>query len=426
MLANLLKADISELARHFEQLATMNDTPEVDAGMTRPVYGRAWQRAEVYLADEMEKLGLAVHRDAVGNLYGELSGSQAELAPVWTGSHIDSVPHGGCYDGVAGILAGLEAARLLRASGKIYPRTLSVNVYAGEEMSRFGVCCIGSRALAGKLTEEDLKNSKDSETGDTLRGAMEAAGIETKQYAVDFAKRPKVYASLELHIEQGKRLEQAGVPIGIVTGICAPTNFYVNVCGTQGHAGGVPMDCRRDACMAACEMVLELERLARTARGEYLTATVGRIETFPGTPSVIPGQVRFSVDIRAIKESDKARFADAFRRAAEEIAVRRGVHVDFSEPSDDLPVHCDDDLQHLLAEKSKDLGYPSMPLISGPYHDSLFLHAFSPVAMLFVPSKGGISHDKHEHTNIEDIAKGTDVLASSLDALLSRTGVMER
>lgn len=400
----------------------MNDTPEEGEGMSRPVYGRAWQRAESYLTHEMKNLGLSVQRDAVGNLYGELPGSRPDLLPIWTGSHIDSVPHGGCYDGVAGILAGMEAARLLRAGGKAYPRTLSVNVYAGEEMSRFGVCCIGSRALSGKLCEESLTSSVDPDTGETLREAMEHAGVEVERYADDFARRPKVYASLELHIEQGDRLEQAGIPIGIVTGICAPTNFYVDVYGTQGHAGGVPMDSRRDACMAACEIGLALEQLACTSKGEYLTATVGSMETFPGTPSVIPGRVRLSVDIRAIREQDKAKLADDFRRVAEEIAMRRGVRVVFREPSDDLPVHCDDRLRRLLAAKAAELDYPSMPLISGPYHDSLFLHAFSPVAMLFVPSKGGISHDRREDTSLEDIAKGTDVLAYALDVLLSRTG----
>jgi len=194
------KADISELARHFQNLAGMNDTPEEGEGMSRPVYGRAWQRAESYLTHEMKNLGLSVQRDAVGNLYGELPGSRPDLLPIWTGSHIDSVPHGGCYDGVAGILAGMEAARLLRAGGKAYPRTLSVNVYAGEEMSRFGVCCIGSRALSGKLCEESLTSSVDPDTGETLREAMEHAGVEVERYADDFARRPKVYASLEPHI----------------------------------------------------------------------------------------------------------------------------------------------------------------------------------------------------------------------------------
>lgn len=401
----------NELRAWLDGIAAFNATP--GEGMTREVYTGEFQAARAYVIGEMEKLGLHVREDCLGNIFGLYPGTDADAAPVWTGSHIDTVPKGGKYDGLAGVFAGLEAVAAMGRAGVRPKRSISVNVYAGEEMSRFGVCCIGSRGLSGRLSLADLKAHTDP-SGLSLYDALKSFGYGPDHFDQDFPRRAPVHASLELHIEQNDKLEKPGVPVGIVTGICAPTNLICTVEGVQSHAGGTSMADRRDAYMAAAEMALLLEHLAQTSTSDYITGTVGELTLTPGAANVIPGKAVFTVDIRSVSAEDKDELVENLRAGMRAIAERRGVEVTLTPLNNDAPLRCDEHLSGVMRDQADALAIPHMDLISGPYHDSLMLGDLAPAAMIFIPCEKGISHDRAENIDDDDLVKGTAVLAETL------------
>lgn len=403
--------DIQRLKGWIDEIDTFNQTP--GEGTTRPVYSKEDMEARTYVRKEMEKIGLEVSQDCAGNIYGVLPGRDRNLAPVWTGSHIDTVPNGGKFDGLAGVFSGMEALRVIRESGKRPLRDLSVNVYSGEEMSRYGACCIGSRSIVGRLRKSDLQSHVGPD-GISLFQAMEQAGLHVENFEKEFPRKEPVYASLELHIEQNGKLEAAGIPVGIVTGICAPTNLEYEVTGVQSHAGGTSMKDRRDAYMAAAEISLLAERLARESDSPYITATVGDMRIEPGAANVIPGKAAFPLDIRSIRMEDKDKMLDGLRTGIKEIALERGVSVSESMMNHDKPVMCDPHLREIIRAAADQMKIPAMDIVSGPYHDSLMLGDITRVGMIFVPSRDGISHNRAEWTDIRDIGAGTAVLADAL------------
>ncbi len=409
-----MSTDTKYLSDWLKGMDAFNATP--GEGITREVYTAEFARAEDYVKKSMTALGLEVSADAVGNIFGRWRGEDATLPEVWTGSHIDSVPHGGSYDGAAGVAAGLAAVRLLMDSGYRPRRTISVNVYAGEEMSRFGKCCIGSRALAGALTAKDMRESVDAH-GVTMYDAARAAGLHPERFAEALPLQRSVSAHVELHIEQNDLLEQRGVPVGVVTGICAPTNLRCHVTGEQAHAGGRSMARRRDAFMAAAEMALALESLTRASKSAYITATVGDVRLSPGAANVVPGAADFSVDIRSVSASDKSALVASWRDKAQEIAKRRGVGLTIETLNDDEPYVTDAHINEILCEAATGLHIPFAEVVSGPYHDSLILSRLMPAGMIFIPCAGGVSHSREENINIEDLAKGAEVLAAALKKL---------
>ena len=404
-------AEKSNLEKWIEELDQFNQTP--GNGTTRPVFTPEDMDARGYVRELMTSVGLDVTEDNIGNLFGTLPGLDPSLDPVWTGSHIDTVPNGGKYDGIAGVFAGIEALRMIKESGASHKRDISVNVYSGEEMSRFGVCCMGSRALSGRLCLEDLKSHTEP-SGKSLYQALKDAGYQPDHFDDEFPCKTPVYASLELHIEQNDVLEKAACPIGVVTGICAPTNLVAEVFGVQSHAGGTSMTARRDAYMASAEISLLLERLALDSDSVYITGTVGEMAIEPNAANVIPGHVTFSIDIRSVSLEDKDKLLEGLYSGIKEIEDRRKVTVKTTMMNHDKAVICDEHIVGLVRGSADSLGIPSMDIVSGPYHDSLMLGDITKVGMIFVPSRDGISHNKAEWTDIEDIAKGTDILADTL------------
>ncbi len=409
-----MKADIGKLNSWLMGIDTFNATP--GEGTTRVVYSKEFYQARNYLKQEMQALGLEIHEDCVGNVYGIYRGSHPELPPVWTGSHIDTVPHGGRYDGLAGVFAGLEAIRMMKADGYQPRRSIFVNVYAGEEMSRFGMCCIGSRAIVGRIQQQDLKDAKDAD-GESIFDVLSRDDFQPERFHQVFSVKPKIHASLELHIEQNRILQDEGIPVGIVTGICAPTNLRCEIRGVQSHAGGTSMADRRDAFMAAAEIALALEDLAKVSDSEYITGTIGAIELVPGAANVIPGQADFSIDIRSISAQDKDNLVEALKSRIDEITQARSVTYQLKMLNNDKPYVCNPHIRKLLHENAKDLKLPVLDMISGAYHDSLMLGDITDAAMIFIPCKDGISHDRAEMIDMDDLAKGTDLLAATLRRL---------
>lgn len=397
----------------LETIATYNTTPEEGKGCTRLVFTKEELAAKDYVISKMKEIGMSVSIDAIGNIFGCYEGTNPDLAPVWTGSHIDTVLNAGIFDGMAGIVCGLEAVRLMY-NAQIKPkRSIYVNIYTSEEPTRFGLSCLGSRALSGHLKLEGTKELYDCD-GNSLYEVLKEVGCISDDFDKMVKKPGDVYASLELHIEQNGILEKNKKSIGVVRGICAPTVYEVSITGIQSHAGGTSMADRRDAFMAASEIALLLENLAKTSKSEYITGTIGKCDIFPGTVNVIPGEVKFTIDIRSISMEDKEELIAILIKEIDSIAKKRDVIVKVEEMNHDRPIICGEKLMEKIEKHCDEYEIEHMRLISGPYHDSLFIGEFAPIAMIFVPSKNGISHSPDEWTDYEELAVGADVLAKTL------------
>lgn len=406
------QANIERLKYGIEGLNTFNSTPEF--GTTRVLFTEEEIEGRKFIKKLMHDTGLEVREDSIGNIFATLKGSDKNLSPVWTGSHIDTVLNAGMFDGMAGVVGGIEALRLIKESGIPHKRDISVVVYTSEEPTRFGLSCLGSRALSGKLTLDDTKELFDKD-GKSLYEVLKELGYNLSEFADIKKERGDVYGAVELHIEQSFRLEQHNNKIGIVKTICAPTNYEVSVHGLQSHAGGTSMEDRRDAYCAACEIALQLEKLAKeNDKSEYTTATVGRVNVIPNAMNVIPGQVDFTIDIRDTDYDSKNFLFDELANAFTEIEKKRDVRIEYKKLNEDIPIKCDTRFTDKIESYCKKNSVPYEYLISGAYHDSMMVGLFAPVAMIFVPSKDGISHSPEEWTDFEDLAIGVDALAQAL------------
>lgn len=410
-------AKVENIKNWLEKINSYNSTPNF--GTTRVLFTEPEIKARNYVKSEMEKIGLKVYEDAIGNIFGVLDGTDKTLAPVWTGSHIDTVLNAGMFDGMAGVVGGMEALRIIKESHKEVKRSIVVVVYTSEEPTRFGLCCLGSRTLAGKLSYKETKNIFD-ESGKSLSSVLEKLGYKKEEFKDIPKKKGDVFAAVELHIEQSNRLYKSGKPIGIVKTICAPTNFEVEVVGCQSHAGGTSMDDRTDAYAASAEIALELEKLAKESKSEYTTATVGKVDVIPNASNVIPGSVKFSIDIRDCEFESKNNLINKLKREIAKIENRRGIKVNLVLDNHDVPMKCNNTIIDEIEKSCKNKGIDYDMMISGAYHDSMFVGEFSPVAMIFIPSKDGISHSPDEWTDFEDIAKGTDILTETLYVLANK------
>lgn len=366
-------------------------------GANRPAYTAAEDEAHALVAGWLAEAELEVSRDAAGNLFGRLAGSEPALPEVWVGSHLDSVPRGGRFDGPLGVLAGLEA--VLRAGQRA--RTLAVVAFRDEEGWRFGRGCFGSRAICGQLEDGELETADDA--GVRLR---EVVGGELPQ--AGWLRAPAAY--LEAHVEQGPVLARLDAPLGIVTSIVGLARIAATFHGRAGHAGTTPMAGRDDALVEAAAFVGRVREVAVEA-GAGAVATVGRLEVEPGAANVIPERVKLLVDARAPEEQALAALVHSIRGAAGDAEVellRRTSPVPMAEP-----------VQEALRGALAELGLPAPELHSGAGHDAGVLgEAGVPSGMLFVRSlNGGVSHSPDEHSDAADVALCVDALALALRRL---------
>lgn len=392
-------------------LNTFNSTE--GEGTTRVLFTDEEVKAREYIKSLMREYGLTVTEDAIGNIFGTLEGSNPELAPVWSGSHIDTVLNAGMFDGMAGVVSAIEALRAIKESGLEHKRNLTAIVYTSEEPTRFGISCIGSRAMAGKLSLEDTKNMKD-EQGNSLYDLLVKLGFCTDKFD-EVRKNPgDVFASVELHIEQAAVLDKMGLPIGVVEGICGASYINVTVRGVQEHAGSTPMDIRKDPMCAAAEIVLETERAAKEISSVNAVATVGKLNVFPNAANVIPGRVDFVIDIRDVDMESKDGVIKRITEFMNKTALDRGVEIEYTITGNDVPRLSDKAIVDIIEKHCDELKLPYKKMVSGAYHDSLLVAEFAPMAMIFVPSKNGISHHKDEFTEMSDIVQGAELLAHTL------------
>ncbi len=408
----LIKADANRIEAQLNKLKTFNSRPD-QPGTTRMLFTDVEIEARNYIKGLMREVGLSVSEDSIGNIFGTLEGTEPELSPVWSGSHIDTVLNAGMYDGMAGVIGAIEACRLIKQSGAEHKRSIRAIVFTSEEPTRFGTGCIGSRAMAGHLSLEETKDLKD-DNGISLYDELVRLGYNLNEYNNVRKHSGDVFASLEMHIEQAPVLEQLGIPIGIVEGICAPTYIHCRITGEQKHAGSTPMNARKDPVCAAAQVVLELERLARSYGKTNTVATIGKMNVFPNASNVIAGSVSFTIDIRDIDQNIKNTITKEICDYMDYISESRGIKAEYNVTTNDLPRRSSPKMIEVLEKTCKSLDIPSNKMVSGAYHDSLLVAEFAPIAMIFIPSKGGISHDPAEFTKTEDIVLGTDVLANVL------------
>jgi len=409
----ILATNQDRLLAEIDALASFSDAES--PAVTRIVFTPTDLKARAWMRARCEDAGLTVRQDAVGNVFARWSGSDPQAAVVGTGSHIDAIPNAGKYDGVVGVLGGLEAIRALQRSGFRPRHPIELLIFTAEEPTRFGIGCLGSRLLAGTLSPEAAGKLKDKDEG-TLDEVRRSARCEGELESV---KLPAGYykAFIELHIEQGPLLERQQIPLGIVTKIAAPASLRIAVEGSGGHAGGVLMPDRRDALCAAAEMVLAIESAARSSGAIDTVATVGICEVFPGAVNSIPSRVRLSVDIRDTDLQRRDRVMRTIETACQSIALERQVSIVFDLLNADAPADCAPAIIEALSQSCRNHELSFLPMISRAYHDSLFMARIAPVAMLFIPCRNGYSHRPDEFASPEDIVRGTLVLAETLAAL---------
>lgn len=415
MTTTRLALTIDGLLAELKTLATISEAePPV---VTRVVFSEADLRARAYVKGLCKDAGLSISEDAIGNTFARWQGSEAELPPIGTGSHIDAIPNAGLYDGCVGVLGGLEAIRVLQKLGFKPRRSIELVIFTAEEPTRFGIGCLGSRMMANVLTPEQARRLRDKEgrTLDELRGH---AGF-TGSLASVALPSDRFHQFVELHIEQGPLLEQEGIDVGLVTYIAAPASMRVVVEGEGGHAGGKLMPGRKDALTAAAELILALESAAKSTRAIDTVATVGVCEVFPGAVNSIPSRVRLETDVRDIDGVRRDRVLDALHTACDEVASRRGVAVTTELVNADPPATCDRAIVEVLEESAVAAGKSYKKMVSRAYHDSLFMARIAPVAMLFIPCRGGVSHRPDEYASPEWIGSGVHVLSRTLAKLAS-------
>ena len=410
-----IEVDQERLISEIEALAAISGAEP--PAVTRIVFTSADLKARAWLKARCEDAGLAVRQDAIGNTFVRWTGSDPALPAVGTGSHIDAIPNAGKYDGVVGVLGGLEAIRALQRSGFQPRHSIELLVFTAEEPTRFGIGCIGSRMLSGTLSPAAARKLKDSEDA-SLDEVREKAGMRGELEAV---RLPGAYykAFVELHIEQGPLLERQRVPLGIVNSIAAPASLRILIEGAGGHAGGVLMTDRRDALCAAAELILALENAARTTGAVDTVATVGICEVFPGAVNSIPSRVRLSADIRDTDLKRRDSVVQQLENSAQSIARKRELSIRTELLNADAPAVCAPAILEALSASCRKHNLPFCPMVSRAYHDSLFMSQIAPTAMLFIPCRSGYSHRPDEYASPEDIARGTLVLAETLASLSS-------
>jgi N-carbamoyl-L-amino-acid hydrolase len=411
-----LEIDQQRLTGELDALGAISQEPP--PVVTRVVFTEADLRGREFVKNLCREAGLVIREDAVGNTFARWEGQDLGLAPVGTGSHIDAIPNAGRFDGTVGVLGGLEAIRALARAGYRPRRSIELVIFTSEEPTRFGIGCVGSRLLSGLLDPDVAARLKDRE-GITLDQARSAAHFTGPLSAV---RLPTGFYSafVELHIEQGPLLERNSVPIGVVTAIAAPASLRITIEGEGGHAGTVLMPDRHDAFLAAAEIAIAVEASARSSGSVDTVGTVGVCEVFPGAVNSVPSRARIEIDVR---DTDLARRDDVLKKieaACEEVAHRRGVKVHSELVNADPPAQCAPHIVDALihACEMNSLRYERM--ISRAYHDSLFMSRIAPVAMVFIPCRGGVSHRPDEYASPEAIAKGALVLAEALADLAGK------
>ena len=406
--------DLAWISSQIDQLAKFGQT---ESGVTRLAFSQADHQARKYITEIMESLALTVYTDAIGNIIGRFipAGAQPDVPAVVTGSHLDTVPAGGKYDGILGLVCGLAAVRRLKACSDL-KHPLEVIAFAAEESSRFDIPAIGSKVMAGLLNPAALKQIKDAD-GITLKEELQALGLPLEQVGTAVRSADSIKGFVELHIEQGRVLEQGRVQIGIVDKISAPTRLKITVTGTTSHAGVAAIEDRQDALVSAAMIVLAIRNIAVEYEYQGAVATVTVLKTYPGAINVVPGQVEMWVDIRAAEHENIIEILQEIKDAVSSIADDNDTPVAIAVIFSEKPVILDEALNQTIETISGKLKLTSLRLDSRAGHDAMNIAHIAPAALVIVSCQDGISHNSNEYVTAEDIAAGLEVLTETLHCL---------
>jgi N-carbamoyl-L-amino-acid hydrolase len=407
-MADALKVDARRLERDLAELAEIGQGE--GAALYRTAFSEGDLEARRWLAERIRSAGFEVQIDGAANLGTSIPGT-TDLPGVMTGSHLDTVPGAGRLDGALGVLCGLEALRVLSENEVPLRRRVELVSFSDEE-GRFGGM-LGSQAMSGQLTPESIQQARDLD-GVTLVDAMAAAGFRALDALSAERERGSLHAYVELHIEQGPVLERTEHAIGLVDAITGLFRWDVRLAGEANHAGTTPMDMRRDAFQGLAEIATELDRILEENGSPRSRGTVGRVELVPGAANVVPGEVRFALEIRDTDRETLDALALALRRAMSAIARRRDLSFQYEVVSELDPVACNELVMDAVRGACDELGLEPLPMPSGAAHDAQQIAAIAPAGMIFVPSRGGRSHSPAEWTSPADIERGANVLLQTL------------
>lgn len=382
-------------------------------GVRRPGLSDEEKEAKELVKKWMAEAGFSITEDGAGNVIGRLAGKNASAKAIASGSHVDSVPNGGNFDGPLGVLSALEVAEAWKETGYVPEKPYELIIFTDEEGSRFNSGLTGSRAMAGVITEEELLQLRDY-NGENLEQVLEHYGSSLDAFKAAKRDVAELELFIEVHIEQGKRLEQQDQPVGIVSGIAGPAWLELEFLGEAGHAGNTPMIGRRDPLAAAAEFIQGIPDFPAQVSGTSV-ATVGKMEVFPNGINVIPEKVVLHADIRDIEEDTRDRLLEKIEQYAQEIADRRHVKLSIKQNTKIMPVPIEEELKQKLEDSLKSLGIKPVHIPSGAGHDAMVLGRFIPVAMLFVRSKDGISHNPKEWSSLNDCVYGVHALKDFIE-----------
>lgn len=397
--------------RVAELIAGLAKFGKTEAGITRLAYTSTDRAAQMWLLKQIEYLNLEIREDVLGNLFLRRPGLDPTLPPVACGSHLDTVIHGGAYDGMCGVVGALEALHMLE--GETLRRSIEVIIFRAEESSRFGFATMGSKLITGKANPKKFADAARKDDI-SFKEAVKEWGGDLNAYQKALLKPGGYKCFTEMHIEQGKVLEETGHQIGIVHNIAAPTRFKLHIKGMADHSGATPMGFRKDALVSAAKMILAIETAAIREKEHGTVGTVGIVEVDPGSINVVPGAVTLWVDVRGVEPESIQRTLKEIRQAAQGTARTDGLTIKEELLTSDSPVALDATMAAQTEAICQEQDKSFLHMNSGAGHDAMHMPAICPTTMLFIPCKGGISHNPEEFAENEDICAGIEVMAEIL------------
>lgn len=411
-----MKINANRLQQHFEAMSLIGKIGET--GTCRPTMTVLEKEGFDLAATWMKEAGMETHIDNFGNLIGHLKGADDSLPVLMMGSHLDSQPYGGRFDGVAGVLCAIEVVNTLTENNIIPQRSIEVISFADEEGWRFNKGLFGSRGILGKLEEGELERT--DKDGITREQSLKDFGCDVTKFKESEYKPGSIFCFLELHIEQGPVLDIAQKPIGIVTGISGPLWLTVTLKGQAGHTGSVPMPLRKDALLGAAEIIVALNEIATQDPNAPTVGTVATINVFPASRNIIAEEAVFTVDLRDIDLNRRNIYERQLMDKIETITKKHRLTYTIKEDTNSEPRYCADWIKEIIKNNCEDLHLDAPELMSGPFHDALALSYACDYGMIFVRCKDGISHNPLEYSSYEDLALGAEVMYGTVLDILKK------
>ena len=411
-----MNINATRLQHYFEAMSLIGKIGET--GTNRPAHSPDEKKAFELAASWMQEAGMKTHIDNFGNLIGHLEGKDASLPILMMGSHLDSQPYGGRFDGVAGVLSAIEVANTLKENNITPNRSIEIISFADEEGWRFNKGLFGSKGILGKLEEGDL--ARKDKDGITREQALKDFGCDITKFKEDEYKPGSIFCFLELHIEQGPVLDVANKPIAVVLGISGPLWWTLKLKGMAGHAGSVPMHLRKDAMLGAAEIIVALNQIATQVPNAPTVGTVGTLNVFPASRNIIAEEITMTIDLRDIDLERRNKYEQQLRNKINEIAKKHQLAYEISEDTNSEPRYCANWIKEIIHHQCKALNIDAPEIMSGPFHDSLPMSYACDYGMIFIRSKDGISHNPLEYSSYEDLALGTNVLLGTVLDILKK------